>query len=128
MPVSRAGSVEPDQAVRVFEEVCLKTAPSFSGAVQAARKAGVTNFTDGFMTIGTTRDRRMSVQIKENSECAVTTPPQKSRFLSTQFVRTINRYAELRRLPSSARIKDVPFIFQHDRTGGEAFVMLKDDD
>lgn len=128
-PVSETPNMETSAAIKAFEDVCLKTAPSFSGAAQAAGNFGITEITDaGFMKMGFNKDQSLGVQIKANKECVITTPPQRNNALTSQFLQLIGRYSTehpSNRVPTKASIKGVPFIFQHDREGGEAFVMLR---
>ncbi len=117
------------QAIMAFEDVCLKTAPSFIGAAKTVSKYGISELTDaGFMKMGFNKDKSLGVQIKENKECVITTPQQRRRGLSMQFLQTVGRYATgitPGKMPVSGNIGGSEFIFGHDRRGGEAFVMLK---
>lgn len=117
------------QAISAFEEICLKTAPAFSRAVNAASAFGVTEFMSlGPGKMGFNRDQSLSVQIKEGIECAITTPAQADRTLTKTFLQSVARAANASpaaKVPFRADIAGQTFIFQHDRTGGEAYVMLK---
>ena len=129
-PVSttNASAGEVAEVVKVFESVCLKTAPSFAEATQAAKNFGITDINDvGFMKMGSNKDKSLGVQISENKECVVTTSSQHNRTLTKQFLQMIGQYSSTppaNQVPMKATINDVPFIFQHDRRGGEALVML----
>jgi len=116
-------------AIRAFEDVCLKTAPSFSGAPKAASSFGITEIIDaGFMKMGFNKDHSLSVQIKPNKECVITTPSQHDDTLTNQFLQVISQYSGEtpdNHVPTEADINGIPFMFQHDRKGGEAYVMLK---
>ncbi|OYU10398.1 MAG: hypothetical protein CFE38_17910 [Comamonadaceae bacterium PBBC1] len=122
-------SIEPLEAIKAFEAICLKTAPSFSGAAQVATAFGITAITNlGFMKMGFNKDQSMGIQIKSDKECVITTPSQRINGLTTQFLGAVSRYANapsLDKVPSKVNINGVPFIFHHDRKGGEAYVMLK---
>lgn len=122
-------SVQPVEAIKAFEAICLKTALSFSGAVQVATAFGITEITDiGFMKMGFNKDQSTGIQINSDKECVITTPSQRINELTTQFLGVVSRYANassLNRVPSKVNINGVPFIFQHDRKGGEAYIMLK---
>jgi hypothetical protein len=117
------------EAIKAFEAICLNTAPTFSDAAKAATAFGIFEITDaGFMKAGFNKDQSMGVQIESNKECVITTPSQRNAALTNQFIGVGSRYSNtpsLNRLPSKVNISGVPFIFQHDRNGGEAFVMLK---
>jgi hypothetical protein len=124
-----AQSGEAVEAIRAFEAVCIKTAPSFSGAAQAAKNFGITEITDaGFMKMGMNKDQSLGVQIKEENECAITTPSQNNGTLTKQFLQVVSQNSGTEissRVPTKANVGGVSFIFHHDRKGGEAYVMLK---
>ena len=131
---NRSTTVDPSpsslpQAISAFEEICLKTAPTFSRAARAAGAFGVTDFTSlGPGKMGFNRDQSLSVQIKEGVECAITTPTQSDRSLTKTFLQSVARAANASpaaKVPFRADIAGQTFIFQHDRSGGEAYVMLK---
>lgn len=129
VPTAAITNGEVAEAIRAFEEVCLKTAPSFSGASQAAANFGIIEITDvGFSKMGFNKDQSLGVQIKANNECVITTPSQRDTTLTTQFLQTVGRHSSTtpgNRVPAEGNVKGVTFIFQHDRRGGEAYVMLK---
>ena len=120
---------EPSQAIKAFVDICLKTAPSFSEAAAAAKSYGIEEITDlGFATMGATKDQSMAVQISKNKECAITTESKSSGALTQQFIQAVSENTSTdaaTKVPFRAKVKDDTFIFQHDRKGGEAFVMLK---
>lgn len=132
VPTAEISRSEVAMAIRAFEDVCLKTAPSFSGAAQAAATFGIVDLTDaGFMKTGFNKDQSLGVQIKANNECAVTTPSQRDNTLTRQLLQVVSQHAaapQSNQVPTKVIIKGIPFIFQHDRDGGEAFVMLKAND
>lgn len=81
--------------------------------------------------MGFNQDKSLGIQIKDNNECAITTPEQADSTLTKQFLQVVGQHASAppsNRVPAKASINRVPFIFQHDRNGGEAFVMLKAND
>jgi hypothetical protein len=125
-PITHEALAEP-VAVKMFREVCLNTAPSFNNAEEIANNNGI-EFLDGsFMMFGFNKDKSVGVQIKENKECAVTTPSQNSRSLTSSFLDMLGDYLGVKlpkRVPFKAVVKGTKFIFMHDRKGGEAFVML----
>jgi hypothetical protein len=120
---------EPNISLMAFEEVCIKTAPSFSGAKAAATKYGITDIEDmGFTHSGMSKDQSIGVQIKPNNECVITTPSQKGSNLTREFLQMVSRNSNTTpstKVPTKAQIDGTIFIFHHDRKGGEAFVMLK---
>lgn len=120
---------EPNMSLMAFEEVCIKTAPSFSDAKAVAAKYGITDIEDmGFVHSGMSKDQSIGVQIKPNNECVITTPSQKAPKLTEEFLQLVSRNsnaAPSTRVPTKAQINGAIFIFHHDRNGGEAFVMLK---
>jgi hypothetical protein len=129
MPDRAIQNSEPNTSLMAFEEVCIKTAPSFSAAKAAAAKYGITDIEDmGFMHSGMSKDKSIGVQIKPNNECVITTPSQKAFSLTREFLQVVSRNsntAPSTKVPTKAQIGGAMFIFHHDRKGGEAFVMLK---
>lgn len=129
MPEREIQNSEPNTSLMAFEEVCIRTAPSFSGAKVAAAKYGITDIEDmGFTHSGMSKDQSIGVQIKPNNECVITTPSQKAPNLTREFLQLVSRNsntAASTRVPMKAQIEGAIFIFHHDRKGGEAFVMLR---
>lgn len=130
-PSTDAKPQELVQAIQIFEQVCIKQAPSFAGSIQAAAEFGVKDVMDGgFATFASKPDKSLSVQVKEGRECAVTTPSQRDRTLSKQLLFVIQKYSTTTvatRIPTQGTIEGTSFLFHHDRKGGEAFVMLATD-
>jgi hypothetical protein len=123
-PTSQSAPVLLDQGVAAFSDICLATAPDFTDAPAAAAVYGVTDFTEvGDLKLGLRTDNAISVQLTGTSECAVTTPSRaanpRNQFLSIVPGLTAST------LPAATTIGGSSFIIQHDRQGGEAFVMLK---
>jgi hypothetical protein len=116
-------------ALSAFENICLKTAPSFTGALQAASHYGITNTADfGYATSGFNKDQSLGIQIKANKECVITTPARQNNTLTRQFIQLVSRYSNIslpNRVPLKVDFDSMPFIFHHDREGGEAFVMVR---
>jgi hypothetical protein len=129
VPPSAKSSEKVTEAIRAFENVCLLTAPSFSGAVQASASFGIVKITDhGFTKSGFNKDQSLGVQIKANNECVITIDSQQDDTLTKQFLQVVSRHSReipSAQVPTKASVKGVTFIFHHDRKGGEAFVMLK---
>lgn len=125
---STVSGSEMPTAIKAFTDICLKTAPSFSGAAKEASAYGVTEITDaGFMKMGFNQDQSLGVQIKENKECAITTPNQRDQSLTKKFTQAVGQHTgapAAKSAPFKGKIGNEVFIFQHDRQGGEAFVML----
>lgn len=120
---------EKSVAIKAFADICIKTAPSFSDAANAAKSYGIEKFDDlGFMVMGSTKDQSLSVQIQKNKECAITTETQSDKSLTQQFIQTVSESTNSEvatKVPFKAKIQNDVFIFHHDRKGGEAYVMLK---
>ncbi|MEF0938951.1 hypothetical protein [Rhizobium sp. BR 362] len=123
-------SGKTDVAITAFKELCLQTAPSFAAGIQGAKRYGVTFLDLGGEQSGMTKDESMSVQIKPGKECAITSPNRADPTLHQQFLSTVAEFADKvpqddkPNQPFVATIKGKRFIFQHDRKGGEAYVML----
>jgi len=124
-------SGKTDIAIKAFKDLCLKTAPSFTAGISGAKRYGVTDFDDlNGGKDGMTKDHSMSVQIKPGRECAITSPNRADPTLHQQFLRAVAEFADNVPMndkpnqPFVATIKGKRFIFQHDRNGGEAYVMI----
>ena len=114
-----------DVAVQAFKDICLATAPSFAGADIKAKKYGITEILPGIG--GMTKDGSLSIQIKPNKECATTSENRPGNATDLEF-RTVIKQASgvaVTSFPSVIMLKGSQFIVQHDRHGGEAYVMLK---
>lgn len=124
--------IEKAAAIKAFVDICLKTAPSFIDAAKAAKSFGIDEISDlGFMAMGSTKDQSIAIQIQKNKECVVTTGSQIDKTLTQQFIQAVGEITNSEaaaRTPFKAKIQNEMFIFQHDRKGGEAFVMLKQND
>lgn len=116
-------------AIKAFSDICLKTAPSFANAQKASAAFGVTSFDDlEGMKMGMTSDGSLGVQITGDKECVITIEAQKDSTLTLQFIQAVSETLGMtpaKQVPFRAKIGQSMFIFQHDREGGEAFVMLK---
>ncbi|MDH2078121.1 hypothetical protein LOY49_10895 [Pseudomonas atacamensis] len=116
------------KAIEAFIDICLKTAPSFAGSAEAAKRNGITELVDmGFTRIGFTADKNLSVQLSEK-ECVVATASQSDDSLTRQLLSAAQIYSQTPvadRVPSKVRIQDNNFILQHDRKGGETYVLLR---
>ncbi|MBB4571391.1 hypothetical protein [Rhizobium leucaenae] len=133
-PQSTSAAAAPagktDVAINAFKKLCLQTAPDFAAGIQGAKRYGVTFLDLGGEQSGMTKDESMSVQIKPGKECAITSPNRADTTLHQQFLRTVAEFADKvpqddkPNQPFIATIKGRRFIFQHDRKGGEAYVML----
>ncbi len=119
---------QPAPAIAAFRSICLDTAPSFAGASAAARQLGIGLTDMGFVKLGMTADKSIGVQVKDNSECAVTTPSQAGDQLTRQFLAMVAEATGTlpgRQVPVKASLDGQTFLFTHDRNGGEAYVMLR---
>lgn len=116
-------------SLKIFSDVCLATAPSFSKAEQVAKTHGITEIMDmGFMKSGRNSDGSIGVQIKLGTECVITTNSQKNRNLTAQLLNVVAPFSStsvIQQVPSKITINNQKFIIHHDRKGGEAFVLLK---
>ncbi len=120
-----------DVAITAFKELCLRSAPSFAGASAKAKRYGITEFMPlGDATMGMSADHSISIQIEPNRECSVTSPNRPNPTLHEQFLRAVGEFADKTPqtnkagTPFPGKIKGHPFVFQHDRKGGEAYVIL----
>lgn len=116
------------EAIIAFNEICLKTAPSFSGAADVAKKFDINKLEDmGFMKMGGNADNSLSIQVQSN-QCTVTTPSKSDNSLTAQFLALIGKTSNLptpKMVPAKVVINNQNYIVMHDRKGGEAFVIMK---
>lgn len=116
-------------SINAFIDICLNTAPSFSEAQNKAKEYEINEITDlGFMKMGITNDKSLSTQITENKECVITTPNQNNSNLTKLFTKEVSRKIGSpvsKSMPFKINIENTTFIILHDRNGGEAFVILK---
>ncbi|MFN3985025.1 MAG: hypothetical protein ACK4KV_06030 [Rhodocyclaceae bacterium] len=130
--LTQTEGAELAESIKAFETVCLKSAPSFSGAAEAAKAFGISEIIDArFMKMGLSADKSIGVQTTYDEECVITTPAQRRNDLTAQFLGVVSRHTNtppLKRAPSKISINGATFIVQHDRTGGETFVMLRTND
>lgn len=116
------------KAIEAFTDICLKTAPSFAGSAEAAKRYGIDDPQDmGFTRIGFTADKNLAVQLS-TKECVVTTPSQPDTTLTRQLLSAVQPYSQSAvadRVPSKVSVQGTSFIIQHDRQGGEAYVLLR---
>ncbi|MFT0870075.1 hypothetical protein [Pseudomonas sp. CAM1A] len=116
------------KAIEAFAAVCLKTAPSFDGAAEAATRAGIVELQDmGFMRMGFSADKSLAVQLSAK-ECVITTPNQQDDSLTGQLLAAAKPYSQsplAASVPTKLRIQGETFILHHDRKGGEAYVLMR---
>ena len=131
LPMGSVFAAEPkndmSDAIPAFRDICLKTAPGFAGAVDAAKVYGIEVDSGSDLRIGFNKDKSVGVQLKKN-ECVITTPPQGGRKLTKQFVAAISDFLGApvdKRLPSLITIAGQPFVVFHNRVDGETFVLMK---
>lgn len=127
--VTDAPSQTTAEAIKAFDEICLKTAPTFTRAASAAGAFGISDLSSlGTAKMGFNGDQSLGVQIKEGVECVITTPSKTDRGLTRSFQQSVARAAGVppaSSVPFRADVAGQTFVFQHDRSGGEAYVMLK---
>lgn len=116
-------------SIQAFIQICIVQAPSFLGSAEAAKAFGITELfeSDGEKT-GMTADTALTVQIRENRSCTVTTDVQKDRKLTQQLLEAVARQVgskPARRVPAEVVLGGERFVLTHDRNGGEAFVLVK---
>lgn len=116
------------RAVEAFADICLKTAPSFTGDADAAKRFGIAETQDmGFTRIGFNADKSLAVQLSEK-ECVVTTPSQRDDSLTQQLLAAAGQVSQTpvaQGVPTKVTIGGSIFILHHDRRDGEAYVLLR---
>jgi hypothetical protein len=119
-----------DVGIMAFKEICLGTVPSFASGVAKAKRYGVTEFFKlGEGSDGMSADKSISVQIKPNKECAITTTNRADQTLSRQFLAAVATVAkgvpeDDKGAPFHATVNGHLYVFFHRRKGGEAYVMM----
>jgi hypothetical protein len=133
LPVGSSMATEPGnvtpEAILAFRDICLKTAPTFSGAMEAAKSYGINEGVDSGSEprLGFNEDKSMGMQLKTD-ECVITTASQKNKALTKQFIAAIGEYLKVpmaKKPPALITIDNQSFIVFHDRSDGETFVLLK---
>ncbi|SDZ60027.1 hypothetical protein [Pseudomonas sp. NFIX28] len=117
------------EGVLAFRDICLKSAPSFAGADSAAKAYGIARLDDaGYARMGLRPDHSLGVQVQRAKQCAVTTPSQRDKTLTAQFLKIAGQFSSTpvaQDLPVKITLDQQVFLLMHDRRGGEAYVMLK---
>jgi hypothetical protein len=116
-----------DVGIRAFHDICLATAPSFAGVPEAAKAYGVNGVAADRDSTEMSKDRKITVQLKPGNECAVTTDSRPDGTVDKQFLAAVIAAtgSKARQVPLAGRIGGSRFVFQHDRTAGEAYLMVK---
>lgn len=116
-------------SIQAFIDICVKQAPTFAGAAEAAKVYGITEVSEsGGTQSGMTADYALAVQIRENQSCTITTDVQKDKKLTRQLIDAVAKQTGEKlgtRLPLGVVLGGERFALTHDRAGGEAFVLLK---
>jgi hypothetical protein len=119
-----------DPGVRAFKDICLASAPGFTAGAEAAKKYGIASWTPlGKAKMGMTKDSSLSVQITPGKECAITTKAKAGNAAHGQFMAAVlgatksQGITEKTASPFQASLGGKKFVFTHDRSGGEAYVM-----
>jgi hypothetical protein len=117
----------PNASIQAFIDICVKHAPSFAGAGEAALGHGITELVGpAGDQAGFTADSSLGVQIKADS-CTVTTDVQKDRKLTQKLLEAVARHtgqAAGKTVPLQITLGGEEFALMHNRAGGEAFVLL----
>ncbi len=121
--------------IQAFEEICLKTAPSFSKAMVVSADYGILDFIQfGEVTIGATQDSSISLELVANKECVVSTKKLKDDNLAAQFQQKVAQFTDDAKdadevkqalhAPFKAKFNGQNFVFKHNQEEGETFLML----
>jgi hypothetical protein len=120
--------------IKAFEEICLKTAPSFSNAMVVSADYGILDFIQfGEVTIGATQDNSISLELVANKECVVSTKKLKDDNLVAQFQQKVAQFtddandadevSQALHAPFKAKLNGQNFVFKHNREEGETFLI-----
>lgn len=118
--------------IQAFEEICLKTAPSFSKAMVVSADYGILDFIQfGEVLIGATEDSNISLELIANKECVVSSKKLKDDQLVEQFQQKVAQLSDEEQnlqpvskdlhLPFVVKLNGQHFVFQHSREEGETF-------
>lgn len=116
-----------DVGIRAFHDICLANAPSFAGVPEAAKAYGVNGIKADRDSMEMSKDKKISVQLKPGTECAVTTETRSGGAVEQQFLAAVVAVtgSKATQVPLAGKIGGSSFVFNHDRTGGEAYVMVR---
>lgn len=129
-----ANQVANTSLIQAFEEICLKTAPSFSKAMVVSADYGILDFIQfGEVTIGATQDSSISLELVANKECVVSTKKLKDDNLAAQFQQKVAQFtddaqdadevSQALHAPFKAKLNGQHFVFKHNREEGETFLI-----
>lgn len=129
-----ANQVANTSLIQAFEEICLKTAPSFSKAMVVSADYGILDFIQfGEVTIGATQDSSISLELVANKECVVSTKKVKDDNLAAQFQQKVAQFtddahdadevSQALHAPFKAKLNGQHFVFKHNREEGETFLI-----
>ena len=127
--------VQNISVIKAFEEICIKTAPSFANAMVVSADYGILDFIQfGEVRLGATQDSSISLELIENKECIVSTktlkdgnPLEQLQQKVVQFTddaQDANDVAQALHAPFKARLNGQNFVFKHNQEEGETFLML----
>lgn len=127
--------VQNISVIKAFEEICIKTAPSFANAMVVSADYGILDFIQfGEVRLGATQDSSISLELIENKECIVSTktlkdgnPLKQLQQKVVQFTddaKDANEVAQALHAPFKARLNGQNFVFKHNQEEGETFLML----
>lgn len=127
--------VQNISVIKAFEEICIKTAPSFANAMVVSADYGILDFIQfGEVRLGATQDSSISLELIENKECIVSTktlkdgnPLKQLQQKVVQFTddaQDANDVAQALHAPFKARLNGQNFVFKHNQEEGETFLML----
>jgi hypothetical protein len=125
---------EPVDGVEAFEDICLKTAPTFTQAGQAAKAyvGGPDLDLSQPMVVGFDKDQRVWVYIMPGRLCAVSTPPPSGASLAERLIAAVGRYASpavTSPLPAKSAVGGSQFVFHIQQDAKhELLTMIKTDD
>ena len=127
--------VQNISVIKAFEEICIKTAPSFANAMVVSADYGILDFIQfGEVRLGATQDSSISLELIENKECIVSTKTlkdgnpleqlQQKVMQFTDDAQDANDVAQALHAPFKARLNGQNFVFKHNQEEGETFLML----
>jgi hypothetical protein len=126
-----AQAPNPQLTAVAFVEICMKTAPTFAGAPDVAKRYGIGKFTETANgKLGVSGDETLIVQVQEGKECVVDMPPIPTNAFPLLFTSEVGKFIRQALPPSvpfRAKVGDTEFIFNYESRGFHRLLMLKPD-
>ena len=129
---ARAQAPSPQLAAKAFVEICMKTAPTFVDAPEAAKRYDIAKFTISAVgnKLGVSKDDSLIVQIREGKECIVDMPPIPTDAFPLLFTSEVSKFIRQALppvVPFRVKVGEVEFLFNYESRGFHRLLMMKTD-